>query len=242
MADPFFSNLGPPQDSEFDGQEFDISNLSLNKTGESAAAEELTINGSPPDLKSMSMDELRQLKQKLRQVVTVTAPVASRSVYKRENKNRPRELSAKHREPKNKSKEIERRDPRFEETSGDFDEDKFQKRYSFLNEMREKERRQLAKLVRREKDPEKKESLVKLKQRIDNQYVSQCQRENEKRVVVDLKKEEKEKTGKKYVRDSDVKAALIVQKFQQLKKSGKLSRYLEKKRKKNAAKDRRKIE
>jgi ribosomal RNA-processing protein 36 len=187
------------------------------------------------------MDELRELKQKLRGVVSATAPKASRAVYKRENKNRPREVSAKRRERVNQTRII-RRDPRFEESCGQLDEDQFNKDYDFLNEIREKEKKMLAKAAKKEKDPEKREELVKLKQRIDNQSVSQQQRQQEKEVIEQLKNQQKEKTGSTYVKRSDVKSALLVQKFQQLKKSGKLKKYLEKKRKKNVAKDRKMIE
>lgn len=187
------------------------------------------------------MDELRDLKQKLRGVVSATAPKAGQTVYKRENKNRPREVSAKKREPKNRTK-IVRRDPRFEESCGQLDEEQFQKDYDFLNDMREKERNKLGKAARRTKDPEKKEALTKLVQRIDNQLASQKQRREEKRLVEDIRQHQKEKTGNSHVKRADLKAALLVQKYQQLKKSGKLNKYLEKKRKKNASKDRKKIE
>ena len=187
------------------------------------------------------MDQLRRLKQQLRTVVTATAPKASKTVYKRENKNRPREVSAKRREWKQEPK-IVRRDPRFEESCGHLDEEQFQKDYAFLHEMREQERRKIARMARREKDADRKESLLRLKQRIENQAVSQRQRHEEKQVVQQLKQQAKETTGKTYVKRSEVKAAILIDKFKKLKKSGKLSRYLEKKRKKNASKDRKKIE
>lgn len=192
-------------------------------------------------LKKMTMDELRQLKLKLRGVVSATAPKASRTVYKRDNKNRPREVSAKRRERVNATRVI-RRDPRFEDSCGQLDEDQFHKDYEFLNEIREKEKKVLAKAAKKEKNPEKREELLKLKQRIDNQAVSQKQRQQEKELIEQLKSEQKEKTGSTYLKRSDLKTALLVQKFQQLKKSGKLNEYLEKKRKKNVAKDRKKIE
>ena len=179
----------------------------------------------------MTMDELRDLKQKLRGVVSATAPKGSRTVYKRENKNRPREVSAKRREVRNQTRAGIRRDPRFEETCGQFDEDQFQKDYEFLNEIREKERKTLAKAAKKEKDPEKRDTLTKLKQRIDNQDVSLRQRQAEKRLIEDLKNQNKEETGNSYVKRSDLKAAILIQKYQQLKKSGKLNKYLEKKRK-----------
>lgn len=189
----------------------------------------------------MSMDELKKLKDKLRKVVSSTAPKAGKVVYKRENKNRPREVSAKRREMRNQTR-IVRRDPRFEESCGSFEEDQFKKDYAFLEQMKEKERKMIAKAARKEKDPEKKETLIKLKQRLVNQAVSEKQREAEKHLIEDLKNKKKEETGKAYVKRSDVKAALLIQKYQQLKRSGKLKKYLEKKRKKNVAKDRKKIE
>lgn len=101
--------------------------------------------------------------------------------FKRENKNRPRELTAKKQVPLFGSKkpttnaEHAPRDPRFDSKCGEFDRDKFKEDYSFVNEIREKEmaelKTQLKKLKGDQTDEKKKVKMVL--QRMHNQHLEE---------------------------------------------------------------------
>lgn len=220
--------IAGPSHVQQDEGEFDVTQLSSDK------------------IASMSMEELRQLKQKLRGVIShevtenlATNPRMASQIFKRENKNRPRETSSKVRERRQGPK-IVRRDPRFEEASGTFNEREFRKAYKFLDDVREKEKKIITKKMKKEKDPEKKEILQKIKQRLENQEREKRKKEQEDEMIHNLQQKAMEETGRSYLRKSEIKSARLVQKFQSLKKSGKLQKYLEKKRKKNVMKERKK--
>ena len=119
--------------------------------------------------------------------------------------------------------------------------EEFEQEYSFLDKIHEKEKKVLDRQIRREKDEEKRQELLKLQQRLKNQDRAKVEKAEEKKIKESLVKEQLEKTGIPHVNKSKIKAATLVQKFKQLKKSGKLDKYLEKKRKKNASKERRKL-
>ena len=53
----------------------------------------------------------------------------------------------------------QRRDPRFDSLSGKFNEDLFEKSYSFLNEYKKSEIEQIKNQINKEKDPDEKSKL-----------------------------------------------------------------------------------
>ena len=188
----------------------------------------------------MSMDDLKQMKQRLRKVIADNRDAAEK-VMKRANKNRPREVTSKWREkPQFSTPKIVRRDPRFDDKSGDFNEKTFREDYKFLDEIREKEVSLVGRAFKTEKDPAKKEKLKKLKQKLENQDLSWKKKREEQRLEKKVREVVKETTGQTFVNKSHVRDFKLVEQFKQLKKSGKLSKYIEKKRKKNVDKDRRK--
>ncbi|CAG2112151.1 unnamed protein product [Medioppia subpectinata] len=169
--------------------------------------------------------------------------------FKRVNKNRPQEISSKR--PVNqvrevfqikKNKDIERRDPRFEEGSGRFSESVFSKTYGFLNDIRDKETNELKKMLKKTVNEEKKQELKYLLQRIKNQKTSEQMKQNRKELETNVRNKLSEETGSKntFVNKSTLKRLELVEKYKQLKKSGKLKQYLEKKRKRNATRERKK--
>lgn len=100
--------------------------------------------------------------------------------FKRDNKNRPREISSKKQVPllgkaKASKKDSAPRDPRFDSNCGEFDRDKFKEDYSFVSEIREKEiaelKTQLKHLKGDQEDEKKKVKLVL--QRMQNQNVEE---------------------------------------------------------------------
>ncbi|KAJ7561090.1 hypothetical protein O6H91_03G013500 [Diphasiastrum complanatum] len=139
---------------------------------------------------------------------------------------------------------IEHRDPRFESLCGNFDEDRFAKAYSFLyNEELPAEYKRLQKMSKTQKnhaDAEKTQEHLKW---IDRQLKSEEARRKRTLKITEQKKIEKEavKQGKRpfYVKKSEMRRQELIEKYNQLKASGKLETYMAKRRKKNAAKDHR---
>lgn len=137
----------------------------------------------------MSFAELLELKDKLGSKMYNEAmfgddgPVQkkkkgrAKAEFKRENKNRPREVSAKKqvpllgKTPKTKA-DSRPRDPRFDSNCGEFDRDKFKEDYSFVDEMREKEAAELTqqlKKFKRDDQTEEKQKIKLVLQRMKNQ-------------------------------------------------------------------------
>ncbi|PIA41187.1 hypothetical protein AQUCO_02300172v1 [Aquilegia coerulea] len=165
------------------------------------------------------------------------------------NKNRPSEISSK--KPVTRFREVIQvpkkvtRDPRFESLCGTLDTDGFKKRYSFLYETQlPAEKEDLKKLSRKSKDPD---VIADLKNRIS--LIDKQLKEGPSKVVVDKailaehKKKEREtaKQGKRpfYLKQSEIRDKALIEKYNRLKAAGKLDKFIEKKRKKNASKDHR---
>ncbi|KAH8247500.1 hypothetical protein KR038_005232, partial [Drosophila bunnanda] len=189
---------------------------------------------------------------------------------KRLNKNRPREMSsrrqvpflgAEHRAERKKAAEL--RDPRFDEKSGTYNAETFKKNYEFVTQIRDKEVGQLKKQLDEVQNDEEKHKIKHTMQRLINKNVEDKKWQQKQK---QLKKErdniqKKHNKGelphyltkseflyiltpsltKVYLPTEERRAQELVAKFEQLKSTGKLNKYLEKRRKKNAAKDRKRI-
>ncbi|KAH0996789.1 hypothetical protein GBA52_020653 [Prunus armeniaca] len=136
------------------------------------------------------------------------------------------------------------RDPRFESLCGTLDVDGFRKRYDFLfaNEL-PAEREELQKQVKKSKDPEVIEELKKHISWIDKQLKSESAKRTEAAILAEHKQKEREaaKQGKQpfFLKKSEIRKKRLMEKYKQLKGSGKLEAFIEKRRRKNAAKDHR---
>ncbi|KAL5283746.1 RRP36 family protein [Megaselia abdita] len=217
------------------------------------------IDSFRDEIKSMSFEELMKLKEQLGSRDYNEAVFGESSSkrrpkvktdLKRLNKNRPREMSSKSCVPflgHTERKQVEKTicDPRFEGEAGEYDAKKFKEDYSFLNEIRETEAKDLKAKLRETVDPEEKKTIKLLIQRLENKI-----REEKKwRLKEDAKKEEAKavrearESGKThiYMSKKEKKTKELVKKFEDLKKSGGLDKHLEKKRKKHTAKDRKKM-
>lgn len=118
--------------------------------------------------------------------------------FKRENKNRPREVSAKKQVPllgktRVSKKDSGPRDPRFDSNCGEFDRDKFKEDYSFVNEIREKEitelKSQLKHLKGDKADEKKKVKLVL--QRMQNQNLEEQKLKERKQALASEREKNK---------------------------------------------------
>lgn len=166
----------------------------------------------------------------------------------RANKNRPMEMSSKvrvgrYREVIQASKMVVR-DPRFESLCGNLDTEGFKNRYSFLYEVElPAEKSKLQKLIKKSKDPNVIEDLKNHISWIDKQLKSSSYRNIESEILSEHIKKEKEaaKQGKHpyYLKKSEIRERKLIRKYNELKASGKLDSFIEKRRKKNASKDHR---
>ncbi|XP_015120699.1 ribosomal RNA processing protein 36 homolog [Diachasma alloeum] len=205
------------------------------------------------ELSQMSFEDLQKLKEKLGSKVYNEAIFGAKRVkktdFKRENKNRPREMSAKR--PVSRLKEVvhvkrhEPRDPRFDSLCGNFDEKAFKNSYSFLFKMKENDLKALKNELKTTEDPKQIKKIKYLIQRIENQLKEESrkkQREDlrsaEKREIVEaIKSGEKPK----FRRKSEKRIVNLVSQYEELKSTGKLKKHIERLRKKRLGKDRKKF-
>lgn len=139
------------------------------------------------------------------------------------------------------TRDIRIRDPRFDNTSGTFDKDLFAKGYAFLDDMKASEERDLKKFIKTSKDENK---VFEAKQKLQKMKIFSRKKKEEKVEEKKLKEWKKAEadavlSGKKrpfFLKKSEQKKLNLAEKFKELKKTGQLDKYMEKKRKRNAAK------
>ncbi|GFR69044.1 ribosomal RNA processing protein 36 [Elysia marginata] len=145
----------------------------------------------------------------------------STTSFKRDNKNRPSELSARRPVPRNTpvAKAKTTRDPRFDDLSGEYNEKIFTNTYGFLSD-------------------------VKLKEKVEQQEASEKMKAKAEAMEKEWKKQELEKVkeGKKpfFMKKSQKKALIAEELRKEAEESGSLQKSLAKRSKKLAAKERKK--
>lgn len=137
------------------------------------------------------------------------------------------------------------RDPRFDDLSGEYKAEIFEKTYRFINHIRQREKNLIQKQLKKKMSHNKKEKLHFLLKRMENQERARKSQEQQRERELQLKRQllEQANHGARpfFYKKSEKKKMQLAEKFHQLKKSGKLENFLSKKRKKNAGKDRRKL-
>ncbi|KAI0213636.1 Ribosomal RNA processing protein 36-like protein [Lamellibrachia satsuma] len=215
--------------------------------------EENNIEDGVVKLADMPFAEVQKLKEKIGLKAFNEAMYGSgltdrrgRRVFKRANRHRPMEMSSKirvsqFREVIQVKKQV-RRDPRFDDLSGEFNETIYKHTYSFLGDVRDREKQKLVKEMRKVKDTDRKKEIKALIRRMENQ---EKQKDRQQERAMERKKKEQElvKQGKRpyFLKKSIEKKLDLAEKYSELKKSGTVEKYLSKKRKKAAAKDRKKL-
>lgn len=181
---------------------------------------------------------------------------AKKTSFRRDNKHRPVEMSSKRRvsvlrdatlglgDGSGLMKKNRVLDPRFESMAGAYSERAFKKRYSFIfDEKLPEERRELKESLSRVKSDGKRERLQRKLQQITQQIKTEENRRKQEsrrdKVLQRHKEATKGQANKFHLKKSDVKKQELVMKYQELQESGGLERYMEKRRKRNAAKDHR---
>ncbi|XP_017891324.1 ribosomal RNA processing protein 36 homolog [Ceratina calcarata] len=205
------------------------------------------------ELSQMSFEELQKLKEKLGTKVYKETLFGPRKIkkheFKRENKNRPREISAK--KPVSRFMEVVHvkkqipRDPRFDSLCGTFDPKRFKKNYGFLNDVKQNDLRKLKEQLKETNDPKMIQKIQYLKRRLENQI----REERRRNQIEERKREEKNeiaeaiKRGEKPVfkKKSEKKVLNLISQYEELKNSGKLKKHIQRLRKKNRHKDRQKL-
>jgi ribosomal RNA-processing protein 36 len=136
------------------------------------------------------------------------------------------------------------RDPRFEPLSGPLDETKLQKAYSFLDDYREDEMKELKNAIKKTKDEAEKEKLKRALLSMESRKKVQERKRKEADILDRHRKEEKElvKQGKKpfYLKKTEQRKRLLVDRFDELK-GRQLDRVLERRRKKVEGKEKKKL-
>jgi len=168
--------------------------------------------------------------------------------FKRENKNRPMEMSSKKpvkamQAPAAKTEKV--RDPRFDDLSGEYKETFFKRDYAFISGIEQREKGKLEKRLKKEKQPERQQQLQLLVGKMRQKEQVEKTADQRQQEASERRKEERATlaAGKTpyYLKAGERKQKELADKYKALQKSGKLDAYLSKKRKKNASKDRRRL-
>ncbi|XP_035449810.2 ribosomal RNA processing protein 36 homolog [Spodoptera frugiperda] len=199
-------------------------------------------------LSTLSFEELQKLKEKIGAKVYKEALFGKKperdapKVFKRENKNRPREMSSKkpvrmlQAIPTVKKKEI--RDPRFDPLCGEFDKKQFAEDYNFLSDIRIKDIKAIRAELKETTDPERQLKLRRLLQRLNDQH-KHTKRSKVEKEAVEKNREQVEqefRAGKQphFKNKSEQRVEALVKQYEELKKegSGRIQRHLKRRQQK----------
>lgn len=199
-------------------------------------------------LSTLSFEELQKLKEKIGAKVYKEALFGKKKegdapkIFKRENKNRPREMSSKkpvrmlQAIPTVKKKEI--RDPRFDPLCGEFDKKQFAEDYNFLSDIRIKDIKAIRAELKETTDPERQIKLRRLLQRLNDQHKHTKRSKVEKEVVEKNREhiEQEFRAGKQphFKNKSEQRVEALVKQYEELKKegSGRIQRHLKRRQQK----------
>lgn len=183
--------------------------------------------------------------------ITTSKKAKTTKLLEKGKKSEPEEISSKNKPKKRKPRNVvavvnrKSRDPRFDDLSGELNMEMFERSYKFVDDMKKAEKQKIVKALGKEKNPQRKDELQKLSSRLE---------EDEKRKVSIEERRKRDKAwkssqttsvvnGKKayFLKKSDRRKLELAEKFRALKSSGQLDSYLAKKRKRNAAKERKRL-
>ncbi|KAG1701642.1 hypothetical protein DVH05_006732 [Phytophthora capsici] len=197
------------------------------------------------DARDVPLEE--RLRQKKQGFALQEADEAPSGPARRANKNQPLELSSKRAVGRFRQVvDVKKRrvlDPRFEAQSGRLNEDLFNKSYAFLDEYKQRELQELKQQLKKTKSVTKKDELKHEIARRQQEVTEKKKQEKIKSALTKRKREEREAVasgkGAFYLKRKDKKKLELQAKFQDLQETGRLSKFMAKKRKKNASKDHR---
>ncbi|XP_045537744.1 ribosomal RNA processing protein 36 homolog isoform X1 [Papilio machaon] len=203
------------------------------------------------ELSSLSFEDLQKLKERIgaklyKEVVfgkknnPETSPKAK--FFKRENKNRPREMSSKRPvrmlRDTGKVKKTEIRDPRFDPLCGEFDKKEFAENYNFLSDMLYEDIKSIRAELKQTTDPEKVLKLKRLLQSLNEQHranrKARVQREKVEKQKKDVEKVFREGKQPYFKNKSELRVETLVNQYEELKKegTGRIQRHLKRRQQK----------
>ncbi|KAJ1661714.1 rRNA biogenesis protein rrp36 [Coemansia sp. RSA 25] len=169
----------------------------------------------------------------------------------RDSKKKPAVMSSKR--PVSRFRQVvdiakpQTRDPRFDNLSGHFNEDLYEKSYGFLDKQQEEEIESLKSQMQKIKsrDPHEAQRIQTVVSSMQSQIAAKKQKKHTQELKRKHRKTELEavRQGKTpyFLKKSELKGMEAAEKFTKLKDSSKLDSYLEKRRKRNATKDHRRM-
>lgn len=226
-----------------------------NHDNNNNAQDENQVQASPLDDIRARICEAREQKRQASSIATPTSTSASKSkrdVEKRSSKHAPMVQSSKHAvsrkrtiiEPPAVSKS---RDPRFDPTvvgkNSRMPAASSDKAYSFLNDYRAAELKDLKEKLAKTKDPDQKEELKRAVRSTTDRLREGDNRKREQKILAEHKQREKQmiREGKKsnpyYMKKSDLKKEVLLAKYGEMNARDR-SKALERRRKKTASKER----
>ncbi|XP_059058238.1 ribosomal RNA processing protein 36 homolog [Achroia grisella] len=227
------------------GNEDSDENLTPDETGDH---ERTSIRA---ELSTLTFEELQKLKEKIGAKVYKEALFGKNDEsnhkelkhFKRENKNRPREMSSKKPVPMfldaPKIKKREMRDPRFDPLCGEFDKKEFKQNYNFISDIRIKDIKKIREELKQTTDPNQEQKLRRLLQRLNDQHKDS--KKNKKEDNITAKKDKVQighelRNGRQpvYKNKSEKRVEALVQQYEELKKegSGRIQRHLKRRQQK----------
>ena len=168
--------------------------------------------------------------------------------FNRSSKHAPTEISSK--KAVSRKREVvpvpkrEFRDPRFEPLSGFVDEAKVRAAYSFLDEYREDEIKELKSAIKTARDADAKDKLKRALMSMESKKKAQMRKQKEQEILDKHRKAEKElvKQGKQpfYLKKAEQKKRVLLDQFGGLK-GKKLDHVIERRRKKQEGREKKKM-
>jgi len=164
-------------------------------------------------------------------------------------KDMPMEVSSKARVSKLRQVvEVPRsskRDPRFDKSCGDYNDEFFNADYEFLRDLQKKEADECKSKLKTVDDKSQQKEMKKFIQRVNDKEKARAAKERlmEKQKLDKAENRKRVAEGKQpfYMKQSTKKLVELAEKYDELKASGGLDKYLKKKRKRNAVRDRKSL-
>lgn len=230
----------------------DATDSACSFSGDGLELEDKSEGEIKNDLSAMSFEELQSLKEKIglkmyKEAVFGLDRKKPNRNFTRDNKNRPREMTAKQQVPVYRevfqAKRKVKQDPRFDARAGDYNERAFRESYSFVNDIRSRERQELVKMVQEEKDLQQRMKLKGLLQKMENQEATEKMKSLKDRLDDQYSQflADNRESKPLFLNKTARRKIELAERFKLLKKAGKLDKYLEKRRKKNVQKERKKL-
>ncbi|CAH0728205.1 unnamed protein product, partial [Brenthis ino] len=201
------------------------------------------------ELSTLSFEDLQKLKEKVgakmyKEVIFGKKENVrnEKKVFKRENKNRPREMSSK--KPVSMLQDIvpvkktEIRDPRFDPLCGTFDKKEFSENYNFLSGIRINDIKAIRAELKETTDPEKETKLRRLLQRLNDQHKQskkkKLDREKQNKMKFEVEAEFKQGKQPHFKNKSESRVESLVKQYEELRKegTGRVQRHLKRRQQK----------